>query len=141
MSVSGVNGNTAAGSTGSTNNLAFNDMSTSDFMKIITQELTQQDPFKPNDSNALLEQISNLRNVESQLSLQTTLQSLVSQNSFAAASQTIGKMVTGLDGDNATQTGKVVSVGLVDNKAVLNLDSGKSLDFSRVTKISGATAA
>ena len=36
----------------------FNDMSSEEFMKIIFTELQQQDPFKPNDSSALLEQLN-----------------------------------------------------------------------------------
>jgi len=113
-------------------------LSTSDFIKIITQELTQQDPFQPNDSGALLEQISSLRNVESQLSLQKTLESLVSQSSFAAASQTIGKLVAGLDGSNQEQIGLVTSVRMENNKAILELDTGKRLSFDRVTEIANA---
>lgn len=134
MAISGIDSSAPSVS----GNSAFNDLSTSDFIKIITQELTQQDPFQPNDSGALLEQISSLRNVESQLSLQKTLESLVSQNSFAAASQTIGKLVAGLDADNQEQIGMVTSVRLENNKAILELDTGKRLSFDRVTEIANA---
>lgn len=134
MAISGIDSSTAV----SGSNTAFNDLSTSDFIKIITQELTSQDPFQPNDSGALLEQISSLRNVESQLSLQKTLESLVSQNSFAAASQTIGKLVAGLDDDNVERIGMVTSVRLENNQAILELDTGKRLSFTRVTEIANA---
>ena len=134
-----IGGITSNGSTGSVaGNSAFSDLSSADFIKIITQELTQQDPFSPNDSGALLEQISSLRNVESQLSLQKTLESLVSQNSFAAASQTIGKIVAGLDADNIEQIGMVMSVRLENGKAILELDTGKRLSFDRLTEIANA---
>ena len=134
MNVSSVSSN----SNSITGNSAYSDLATSDFIKIITQELMQQDPFNPNDSGALLEQISSIRNVESQLSLQKTLETLVGQNSFAAASQTIGKVVAGLDGNNDEQIGMVVSVRLENNKAILELDTGKRLAFDRVMEIANA---
>lgn len=135
MAVTGIG---STGNTMATSSSAFSDMATSDFIKIITQELVQQDPFNPNDSGALLEQISSIRNVESQLALQKTLENLVGQNSFAAAAQTIGRIVAGLDNNNTERIGMVMSVRLENNKAILELDTGHRLSFDRVTEIANA---
>jgi len=50
--------NALSGSQASASTSRFSEMSSEDFMKIIFTELQSQDPFKPNDSNALLEQLN-----------------------------------------------------------------------------------
>jgi len=98
-------------------------------------ELTNQDPFKPNDSAQILEQLSSLRNIESQMSLQKQLQSLVLQNQIAQASGLIGKAVQGLDDQNNRVWGVVTSVRVADGKALLELDTGRTLPMGRVELI------
>ena len=63
----------------------FSELSSGEFLKIMLTELTNQDPFKPQDSGALLEQMSSLRNIESQLQLQEKLNALVLQNGISSA--------------------------------------------------------
>ena len=119
----------------------FSDISSEDFVKILVTELTQQDPLSPNDTQAVLEQLSSLRNIESQVDLQDKLEALVSQNQVAQASGMIGKVVEGLDGNDQKVGGQVVSVRVVDGAAVLELDTGKTLPMNRVTTITGTSAA
>jgi flagellar basal-body rod modification protein FlgD len=113
----------------------FAKMGSDEFIKIMITELTQQDPLKPSDTSAILEQMSSLRNIESQLSLQERLESLVLQNGVSSASGMIGKMIEGLDESNDRVTGLVTSVRIADNKTFLELDSGKTLAVERVTRI------
>jgi flagellar basal-body rod modification protein FlgD len=120
---------------------AFGGMKSEDFMRVLTTELANQDPFKPHDSAALLEQLASLRNIESQLSLQQQIESLVLQNQVAMAGGLIGKLVTGLDTANDTIEGIVSSVRIQEGKAVLELDSGKTLPMDRLAKISPAQVA
>lgn len=117
----------------------FGEMSSEDFMKILVQELTNQDPLAPNDTKQVLEQLSSLRNIESQMDLQKSLESLVGQNQVAQASGMIGKVVEGLDTSDKKINGQVTSVRIVDGRAVLELDTGKSLPMDRVTKIAPKT--
>ncbi len=119
----------------------FSEISSEEFVKILVTELTQQDPLAPNDTKQVLEQLSSLRNIESQMDLQKSLESLVGQNQVAQASGLIGKVVEGLDGHDAKVSGQVTSIRIVDGKAVLELDTGKMLDMSRVTRIAPTTPA
>lgn len=114
---------------------AFGDLTSDDFIRVLLTELSNQDPFDPQDSAALLEQMSSLRNIESQLSLQEQLGDLVLQNQVSAAGGLIGKLVTGLDGSNSDVEGVVTSVRVQDGQAILELDSGKALAMDRVTRI------
>lgn len=114
---------------------AFADMSSGDFMKILLTELTNQDPLEPNDTQATMEQISTLRNIESQVALQSQLAAMVAQNSITQASGMIGKVVEGLSDSNEAVSGLVTKVRVVEGKAVLELDSGQKLAIDRVTQI------
>jgi flagellar basal-body rod modification protein FlgD len=120
---------------------AFGKLKSEDFIKVMISELSHQDPFQPQDSSKLLEQFSSLRNIESQLDLQSQLGNLVLQNQISNAGGLIGKTVKGLDDSNASVQGVVSSVRVTDGKAVLELDSGKTLSMDRVTEIAPKAAA
>ena len=116
----------------------FAELGSTDFVKIMVEELSNQDPFEPNDSAAILEQLSSLRSIESDLSLNESLENLVLQNSIGQAGALIGRDVEGLTPDGQTLTGRVTSVRVVDGQTELRLDDGVSLPLDRVTQISEA---
>jgi flagellar basal-body rod modification protein FlgD len=102
----------------------FSKMSSEDFIKIIFTELSNQDPFQPNDSAALLEQLDSIRSIESDLKLTDQLESLVFENQLASASGMIGKFIGGLTPDNQRVAGYVVSVIRQGTDVNLELDNG-----------------
>jgi flagellar basal-body rod modification protein FlgD len=113
----------------------FSSMESEDFIKIIFAELSNQDPFEPSDSSAILEQLSSIRSIESDLSLSKRLDTLVFQNQLASASNLIGKDVSGLSTTNGTVTGRVTSVFRNGDQVVLELDSGWYLPIDGVLEI------
>ena len=72
---------------------AFSDLSSEDFVKIIFTELQAQDPLAPNDTSAVMEQISTLRSIQSDIELTDKLEAIVSQNQLASAGGLIGAFV------------------------------------------------
>jgi len=102
----------------------FNDLSTEEFIKIIFTELSNQDPFEPNDSAALLEQLNSIRSIESDMRLTEQLQALVTENQLASASGMIGKFIGGLTAQNDRVAGFVVSVIRQGDDITLELDNG-----------------
>jgi flagellar basal-body rod modification protein FlgD len=102
----------------------FNELSSEEFMKIIFTELTNQDPLKPNDSSALLEQLNSIRSIESDAELTKQLSSIVTQNQLATAGGLIGREIQGLTEDANRVVGKVISVAREKNDVKLLLDSG-----------------
>lgn len=102
----------------------FSKMSSEDFIRIIFTELSNQDPFQPNDSAALLEQLDSIRSIESDLKLTDQLQSLVFENQLASASGMIGKFIGGLTAGNERVAGYVVSVIRQGEDVNLELDNG-----------------
>ena len=117
--INALSGSPSAASTG-----RFSEMSSEDFMKIIFTELQSQDPFKPNDSNALLEQLNSIRSIESDVQMEERLQSIVFQNQMSTAGGLIGKRVAGLT-ENAERVGGIVkSVSRSGDSITLNLENG-----------------
>ena len=132
MSAGAIGG--AAAATAADNN-GFASLSSDEFMKILLSELSNQDPFEPQDSAALLEQLNSIRSIESQISLQDQLENLVLQNQIASAGGLIGKSISGLDANNDAIDGIVTAVRVEDDEVFLELDTGKQLATSRVTRI------
>lgn len=114
---------------------AYDSLSSEDFLKIILQELTKQDPLKPNDTTALVEQISTIRSIESDLKLTDRLESIASQGQLSSAGALIGKRVTGLDVFNNEITSIVKSVSVTADGPVLNLQNGSSITFDNIQEI------
>lgn len=126
----------AAGSVGVSSNNKFAEMSSEEFVNVLITELQNQDPLNPQDTGALLEQISSLRNIESQMSLSENLEALVTQNQVASAGNLIGKLVQGIDTLNANTIGLVTSVRVTSDGVFLELDNGRSMSMDQVTGIS-----
>lgn len=113
----------------------FNDLSSDEFVRIMVAELSNQDPFAPNDSAAILEQLSSIRNIESQTSLHNQLEVLVSQNAIASASGLIGKTIVGLDVNNHRVEGLVTSLRIENGKPILVLEDGSTIPTDRLTAV------
>ncbi len=135
MSIASTLGATASGTSRPAPTNRFAELSSEEFIKVLFTELQNQDPLKPQDSSKMLEQLSSLRNIESQMSLQEQLKDLVKQNQVAAAGGMIGKVVQGLDGGNNQIIGLVTAVRVTDEGVMLQLDNGHQLDMSRVSAI------
>ncbi|MEM6332717.1 MAG: flagellar hook capping FlgD N-terminal domain-containing protein [Planctomycetota bacterium] len=112
---------------------AFAELSSEEFVQIMVEELSNQDPLEPNDSAAILEQISSISTIESQNALERSLDQMVEQNSVVQATSLLGQSVTGITVGNNQVSGLVSSVKLVDGEPILQLADGTELPFDRVT--------
>ena len=133
--MSAISANAAGAVGGSTGTNRFNELSSEDFMKIIFTELQQQDPFEPNDSSALLEQLNSIRAIESDIDLTKNLESIVFQNQLATAGNLIGKTIEGLTATNDRVVGNVFAVVREGNDVTLQLDTGWEVPADNVQVI------
>ena len=115
----------------------FSELATEDFIKIIFTELSNQDPFQPNDSAALLDQLNSIRSIESDIELTRRLESLVFENQLAAASNMLGSYVSGLTADNDQVAGLAVGVVREGDNVLVQLDNGFRIPISNVREILG----
>ena len=113
----------------------FADMSSVDFIRIMFTELANQDPFQPNDSAALLNQLNSIRSIESDLKLTRQLEALVLGNQFASAGNMLGKLVGGLTENNDRVLGYVIAVKKEGDEIILELDTGDIMKFNNVETV------
>jgi flagellar basal-body rod modification protein FlgD len=114
---------------------AFSDLSSADFVRIMFTELSNQDPLKPNDTNAMLQQLSSLRSIQSDIDLGSQLEAVVTQNQLATAGALIGKYITGLTDQNQRVVGLVDSVSKTEDGPVLNLTNGYKVPFDSIDQM------
>ena len=112
-----------------------NGLSSEEFFQLIFTEMSNQDPLKPNDTSALLDQIANIRSIESDVDLVDKLGELVGQNEMAAGAGLIGRLVSGLSEANERVTGLVNSVSRTEEGVVLNLDGGMRVPMGDVDRV------
>lgn len=113
----------------------FSALSSEDFTQIILTELSKQDPLQPNDTNALLQQLSTIRSIQSDTDLSDQLSALVAQSDFASAAGLIGRSVSGLSEELRRVQGLVQSVSRTEQGPVLTLASGQRVPFSNVDQV------
>ncbi|MDX2018346.1 MAG: flagellar hook capping FlgD N-terminal domain-containing protein [Planctomycetota bacterium] len=130
MSVAGISSSgTLSSGTG------FSALSSEQFMKIVLTEMTRQDPMKPSDTNALLQQLATIRSIESDTQLTDRLGSLVGQNEFSSASAMMGKKISGISDKIERVEGTVTGVTRTQGGAVLTLDTGARVPFIWVDEV------
>ena len=134
MSAGAIGGLTNPTNSASASN-GFAQLSSEEFVQIMLTELSNQDPFEPQDSAAIFEQLGSLRDIETQMALQEDLEAMVLQNSVASAGGMIGQLVKGLTSSNQQVEGIVTSLKIEDGRPVLQLDSGQTLEADRVTEV------
>ncbi len=132
---------TAAQSRGtSTNSDPYNDLGTEGFLKLLINELQNQDPLNPMDNAAMVQQIGEIRQISATDSLTNTLGSLSNNQELVTASGLIGQTITGLATDSTSVTGKVDRV-TVETNADNNFRSvkvhvdGKTMEVKNIREI------
>jgi len=143
-----VSSSTQTGPGGGQQANAFNALDSEQFIKIIFAELGNQDPLQPSDSKALLEQLSSLRSIQSDIDISQKLNnlagqfgSLTAQSELSSAASLIGRNITGRDVDNQPANGEVRSIVRTTNGTILTLDNGQRVPMSNLSEVLAAGAA
>ena len=125
----------AIGSSAPAQPSAVSGLTSDEFFQLIFAELSSQDPLEPNDTNALLEQIANIRSIQSDDDLSKRLTDLVGQNELASGAGLIGKLVSGLSETSQRVSGLVQSVSKTEDGVVLNLVGGTRVPMASVDQV------
>jgi len=113
---------------------AFKEVDLDDFLKLMITELRNQDPLNPMDNQELLQQITQIREIESNQRLTDTLQSVLLGQSLATASSLLGQTVRGLTVGEEQITGKVDRVSIEDGAAKLHVGD-QTIELNNVAEI------
>ena len=106
-----------------------------DFLKLLIQQLQNQDPTEPFSSKDMLAQVSQLRELQASIDLSGVLEQLAQSQQLGSAGSLLGKMITGIDQGGNEVTGLAVSVRVDDDKIYLELDTGERLALDNVRQI------
>lgn len=130
----------ATASTGATSTSAANSglagVTPDDFLKMLITELQNQDPMNPTNSDQIMQQISEIRNIQATSDLTSTLSSVALGQSLATASNLIGRQVEGLAGDGSKISGAVSSVSIKNGSPELNVGN-QTLTLANITSVDG----
>lgn len=135
-----VGGTTSGSSTASTTVNPKASLTASDFLNLMVTQLQNQDPTNPTSSSELLSQMSQIGQLQSATSLQTSLSSFGLQTSVSAASSMIGKEVHGLDSNGGPLSGIVTSVQIQSGNVSMGLDNGSTVALTNISSVAPAPA-
>jgi flagellar basal-body rod modification protein FlgD len=132
MSTSGVNSSTQTQQSSSSNETQKNkkqkevpdryeSLGTEAFLKMLTAELQSQDPTEPIKNSELLQQISQIREIQSNTKLSDALDTVMLGQNLATASSLLGRTITGLNDDSTWVEGVVDKITVTDGKPVLHV--------------------
>ena len=86
------------------------EMSSMDFLRLLITQLSNQDPFEPMKNQDLLEQLSAIRSLESNMTISENFGKLLAHQELASATLLIGGWVTGVDVNGQLVEGRVERV-------------------------------
>lgn len=93
------------------------------FMRLLITELQNQDPTEPLSNEDLLNQLSMMRNLQSNIELGDALKAITTNQQLSTATAFIGKTITGLNLDQLEVSGVVDRAFLSDGQAYLGIGS------------------
>jgi flagellar basal-body rod modification protein FlgD len=105
-----------------------------DFLKLLVTELQNQDPLSPMDDTQILQQVSQIKAIESNQRLSDTLTSMQTQQNLVAASTMLQKTITGLTDSGQTVTGQVDKV-TVDSSGVKVCVGTNTISLTNISEV------
>lgn len=106
------------------------------FLKLMVEQLKNQDPMNPTDSSAFLAQTAQFTSLEKLEAVATqSAQSLTAQMAFGA-SGLVGRSITYVGADGAQSSGTVDSVRFTSTGPLLGVN-GAEIELGSVNKVAG----
>ena len=134
-SVSAAAGTSSPQETGqSTVNDAWGDVSLESFIKLLIVELQNQDPLDPMNNKEILEQMSQIREIESNQKLTDTLESVMLGQTVSTAAALLGRTISALSDDAEWIRGEVEKISIEDGIPKLHIGSDV-VDLKNVSEI------
>ncbi|MGQ9606075.1 MAG: flagellar hook capping FlgD N-terminal domain-containing protein [Thermogutta sp.] len=125
MQTSAVNIKGQVGAQNPNGNDAFRNLDLNSFLSMMIAELQNQDPMNPLDNAQLLQQVSQIREIESNLRLVSTLENMGRSQSLTVAAGLINKTIRGLTESGDAVEGRVDRVSVDKNDVYLYVGDRK----------------
>lgn len=119
---------------------SYNDLDIDAFLKLLINELQNQDPLDPVDNAEMVQQISQIREIGATDKLSQTLTDLSASQELVTASSLIGKSIQGLADDASNVSGTVDRISVEtdaenDSRSVKVHVGGKTMDINNIREI------
>lgn len=126
----------AAATSGQSYAFGNNELGGGDFLRLMIEQLVNQDPLEPMKNQELLAQVSQIRNMETLSNLDETLAAMTYQQQMTSAGALIGKQVSGISTAGTNVSGVITRVlSSVANGVTLVTAEGDSIYVHNVTAI------
>ena len=130
---------TRSNSTQSTGTNAYDKLDTGAFIQMLLAEMQNQDPLSPMDNAQIVQQISQIKAIQSNTQLMETLESVLLGQNVSTASGMIGKTIQGLTADGDQVSGVVERVTITDGIPTLYVGE-EAVTLKNVSAIQAAGA-
>ncbi|MBD8068295.1 flagellar hook assembly protein FlgD [Bacillus sp. PS06] len=111
-----------------------------DFLKILMVQLQNQDPLKPMEDKEFISQMANFSTLEQMTNMTSLLEKHLNSNPYDSLikySELIGKQVEWTSASSeSTDKGMVKSVSQNGKEFILELEDGRTISSSLITKVS-----
>jgi flagellar basal-body rod modification protein FlgD len=114
-------------------------MDQNDFLKVLLVQLQNQDPLKPQDGNAMLQQMGQIQNIQSMLAMQDNITQSRRDGQMTLGQSLMGKTVKVFNDENEPYTGIVKEVRIEGKNVVLELDNGASYPITNLSAVLSTT--
>jgi flagellar basal-body rod modification protein FlgD len=104
------------------------------FLKLLLTQLENQDPLEPMTNQEMLQQLGQIREIESNLQLTETLESVRLAQNLTVANGMIGRRVVALTEDAGQIAGRVEGVSIADGEPRLHVGE-HTIDLENVSEI------
>ena len=91
------------------------------FMKLMIEQLKNQDPLNPLDSSEFTVQLAQINSLEQLITLNETMDRYFSTGRLAEATTLIGRAVEGFDANGVYVSGEVESVEMIEGEPLLHV--------------------
>ena len=132
MSVTAVTSNSSTTVTAKKTDAQQATLDYNSFLKLLLEQMKNQDPTKPVDQTQMLAQLAQFSSVGQAISTNSKLDNLISSTNTQGAAALIGRTITSLT-DGTTGTVKSVEITSTGSSAVLT--SGSKIDLSTGIRI------
>lgn len=133
--VGGTSGSTSTTANSQSSQNALQKITPDDFLKMLITQLQNQDPMNPTSSDQILQQISEIDNIQTTMTLSSSLNSVAADQGFQTASALIGKNVQGIDSSGNPVSGAVDSANFNNGAATLNVGN-QTMSLSGISSVS-----
>ncbi|HLJ11075.1 MAG TPA: flagellar hook capping FlgD N-terminal domain-containing protein [Planctomycetaceae bacterium] len=132
---SAASGNSTSNNGNTTGQSGFAALTSQDFLTMLITELKNQDPTQPVSNSELLQQLSQMQALTSNVELNTTLKTFAANQQVSSGASFLGKVVTGTDANNQPVSGIADNVFLQNGTLMIGIGSS-SISIANVTGVS-----